>query len=125
MIALLLAAAAASSPCVIQDVRLEVGDGTVREHASVVINRGVITAIDGRTPAGARVIPGKGKTLTPGFIATGSQVGVVEVSLEPSANDSEMQPPPPYGDRPGRSSLVPGFSVAWGFNPESVWIPVV
>jgi imidazolonepropionase-like amidohydrolase len=127
MISLLLTAAvAASAPVVIQNVRVEVGDGTVRERANVVIDRGRIVSVEGAYPIAARPIDGTGKTLTPGLIATYSRVGIIEIELEPGANDSEMQPPPPYGSGRGpRSSLVPGFNVALGFNPESVWIPIV
>jgi imidazolonepropionase-like amidohydrolase len=115
----------------IHDVRVEVGDGTVIEKGTVQVEDGRIVEVrdQGKSPAqfpvGVHVIDGHGKTLTPGLIAVGTQLGIVEVSLEPSSNDSELQPPPPYGDRPaGRTAMTPGFSVAWGFNPESAWIPV-
>jgi imidazolonepropionase-like amidohydrolase len=128
MIALVLAAGTCA-PCIIQNARVEVGNGSIRDHATVVIDHGKIFSIDPPTlpplPEGVRPIDGTGKVLAPGFIATRSVLGVVEVEAEPGANDLEMAPPPPYaGGPPGRSSLVPGFSLAWAFNPSSVWIPV-
>lgn len=125
MNALLIAAAASF---MIHNVRVEVGDGTVIPKGTVRVEDGRIVEVRDEEqsppprPTGPRnsdavSIDGTGKTLSPGLIAVGSQLGIVEVSLEPAANDSEMQAPP-------RLALTPGFSVAWGFNPESIWIPV-
>ena len=54
----------------IQGVRVEVGDGTVLEGATVVIENGTITAVglDAAIPAHARVIDGEGLTVFPGLI---------------------------------------------------------
>ena len=54
----------------IQGVRVEVGDGTVIERATVVIENGTITAVgsDAAIPAHARVIDGEGLTVFPGLI---------------------------------------------------------
>ena len=115
MIALLVAATTACSPCIIQNVRVEVGDGTVIGRTNVGIAHGKIVSLSGSMPPMTQVLDGEGKTLAPGFIAAESDLGTVEVSLEPSANDTEM-----HG-----AALTPGFSVAWGFNPLSIWIPIV
>jgi cytosine/adenosine deaminase-related metal-dependent hydrolase len=62
----------ATTPIVFQDVRLFDADrGRFRVHQSVVVADGRISAVGGarsiRVPAGARVIPGAGRTLLPGL----------------------------------------------------------
>ena len=54
----------------IEGVRVEVGDGTVLERATVVIENGTITAVaeDAAIPAHAWVIDGEGLTVFPGLI---------------------------------------------------------
>ncbi len=54
----------------IEGVRVEVGDGTVLEQATVVIENGTITAVaeDAAIPAHAWVIDGEGLTVYPGLI---------------------------------------------------------
>ena len=54
----------------IDGVRVEVGDGTVLERATVVIENGTITAVaeDAAIPAHAWVIDGEGLTVYPGLI---------------------------------------------------------
>jgi len=62
-------AAAEAGTTLIQDVR--VFDGTAAsEHRSVLIRDGAIVDADyrGQAPAGARVVPGAGRTLLPGLI---------------------------------------------------------
>lgn len=94
-------------------VRVEVGDGTVLENATVVVEKDRVVFVgQGPAPAGASVIDGTGKTLTPGFIDAASPLGLVEVDLEPSSVDESL---------PG--VMVPGFRVADGFNPLTVRIP--
>jgi imidazolonepropionase-like amidohydrolase len=115
MITLFVAAAlTVCSPCVIQNVRVEVGDGTIVARANVVIDRGRIVSVGEEVPADAVAINGAGKILTPGFIETRSRLGIVEVEQERTANDSGLRHGP----------ITPAFSVAWGYNPESVWIPI-
>ena len=54
----------------IENVRVEVGDGTVIESATVVIEDGMITAVaeDAAVPAHAWVVDGEGLTVFPGLI---------------------------------------------------------
>ena len=54
----------------IEDVRVEVGDGTVLERATVVVENGTITAVaeGAQVPAHAWVIDGEGLTVFPGLI---------------------------------------------------------
>lgn len=110
--ALLLCAQAA---CAFENVRVEVGDGTVLERATVVVQGGKIVQVSkgGAAPAGAQKVDGTGKVLTPGLVEVRSQLGLIEVDLEPTGNDASMD-----------GVLVPGFRAADGFNPLSPWIPV-
>jgi imidazolonepropionase-like amidohydrolase len=110
--ALLLCAQAA---CAFENVRVEVGDGTVLESATVVVQGGRIVQVSrgGAVPAGAQRVDGKGKVLTPGLVEVRSQLGLVEVELEPTGTDDVME-----------GVMVPGFRAADGFNPLSQWIPV-
>lgn len=111
----LLAAALACAPCVIEDVRVEVGDGTVLERTTVVLDRGRIVSVGGAAPAGGTRLDGSGRTLTPGLIEARSQIGLLEVGAEPSTDETRI----------AGESLVPAFSAADGFNPASAWIPIV
>ena len=54
----------------IENARVEVGDGTVIERATVVIENGTITAVaeDAAVPAHAWVVDGEGLTVFPGLI---------------------------------------------------------
>lgn len=111
MITLLLA----TPPVVIDHVRVEVGDGSVIEDTNVVLSGDMISAVKvGANAPGAHHIDGHGKTLAPGFIDVLSQLGVVEVELEKTGRDDQLEHAP----------FVPAFSVADGFNPLSMRIPI-
>lgn len=112
MIALAVAAAICA-PCAIENVRVEVGDGTVLESTTVVFDEDRILSVGAPAPPGARRINGSGHTLTPGLIETRGQLGLVEVAGEPSTSDGSLS-----------GALVPGFQAADAFNPASVWIPI-
>ncbi len=117
MIGALWLVLAAAPPVVIENVRVEVGDGTVLESATVVLERQKIARVSTEAvaaPEGAVIIDGRGKVLTPGLIDVNARLGVSEVELEKSTNDHALDKQP----------LAPGFRVADGFNPLSVWIPI-
>lgn len=103
-----------TTACAFENVRVEVGDGTVLERATVVVQHGRILSVGQPAPAGAQRIDGAGKVLTPGLIEARSSLGVVEVELEDATTDESL-----HGE-----ALTPGFRVADGFDPSSVWIPV-
>lgn len=123
LFATLLAAAgalAAPSPIpsgtfALTHVRVEVGDGSVLEDATVVIKDGRIQRVGGAAPTGMPVLDVTGKTLTPGLIETRTQLGTVEVMLEDSTVDHELH----------QGAMRPAFRVADGFNPASTWIPIM
>ncbi len=79
----------------------------------VVIKDGKIFSVGAAAaPAGARLIDGKGGVIAPGFFATGSVLGLVEVGA--LGNDATVNNP----------DLGAAFDVQAGLNPESVQLPV-
>jgi imidazolonepropionase-like amidohydrolase len=105
----------------IEHVRLEVGDGTVREDVTVLLDGDRVVAVGAALapPAGATRIDGRGKSLTPGFVDVMTHLGLREVDLESSTVDQGLNDTPHEA-----ATLVPGFRAADGFNPLSVWIPI-
>lgn len=115
---LMLCALLLPSAFAIENVRVEVGDGSVLERATVVVDdNGKIAAVGTgvKVPAGAERIDGAGRVLTPGLIETRGHLGLVEVSFEETTNERRMHP---------QRSITPAFRTADGFNPVSVRIPV-
>ena len=113
--AVLALAPALVAAVTVQDVTVEVGDGTVLAHHDVSFDDdGVVTAVvaTGGPVAGA-VVDGRGKVLSPGLVATGSQLGLFEVGLEPSSDDEHLN-----------GAATPGFRAADGYNPLSPHITV-
>ena len=80
----------------------------------MVFKDGKITAVGANvaTPAGARVIDAKGGVVAPGFFATGSLLGAVEVGA--LGNDLSVNNP----------SIGASFDIQYGLNPESGLLPV-
>lgn len=114
MMAVLATLTLLGTPTFISNVRVEVGDGTVIDNTSVLFDNGRISAVGAvRAPSEARRMDGHGRVLTPGFIHSASYLGVLEVELEPSTDDTGAG-----------EALSPGFRVADGFNPSSVFIPL-
>lgn len=115
MIALVLALPLAAAPLVITGARVELGDGTGLESGVLIVDKGRIVEVGPSLPipAGAEVVDGRGKVLTPGLIAAGSQVGLLEVSLEQGTVDAALQ-----------GAAVPAFRSIDGFNPRSWRIPI-
>lgn len=108
-------AAVVPVPVAITDVAVEVGDGTRLDRATVVIDGEVIVAVgvDAAVPKGALVVSGKGKVLSPGLFATGSQLGLFEVGLEQSSDDDHLD-----------GAATPGYRTADGYNPLSPHIAI-
>jgi imidazolonepropionase-like amidohydrolase len=116
-----LALTAFLSSLAIEHVRLEAGDGTVRDDITVVVEGERISAVGpaAAVPVGATRIDGRGLTLTPGLVDLRSHLGLVEVELEPATVDTALR------DTPGHeAALTPAFRVADGFNPLSIWLPI-
>src|SRR3954465_8941449 len=84
----------------------EIASGTV------VIKDGKIASVGAAAaPAGARVIDAQGGVVAPGFFATGTELGLVEVGS--LGNDATVNNP----------DLGAAFDVQYGLNPESVQCP--
>jgi imidazolonepropionase-like amidohydrolase len=83
--------------------------------ATVVLVGGKVQAVGANAapPPGAQVLDAHGKTVTAGFIDADTDVGVVEVDLEPGSNDAAAG-----------GLLTPALRVVDGYNPRSAVIPV-
>lgn len=85
----------------------EIASGTV------VMRDGKIASVgSGGAPAGARVIDAKGGVVAPGFFATGTELGLVEVGS--LGSDATVNNP----------DLGAAFDVQYGLNAESAQFPV-
>lgn len=116
--ALLLAATATEAGVIaIRDARvITVGrDGTL-DKATVLIRNGRIDAVgvDLAIPAGAKIVEGAGRVLTPGIIVARSELGLKEIDgVEETDDVASAQP---------RYSAA--LDVVDGLNPRSVLLPV-
>ncbi len=102
-------AAKQSEPITIQDATIHVGNGNVLEHGTIVLENGKILAIgDTSTPTKGIIIEAKGKHVYPGFIATATKLGLVEIDAVRASDDqSEL------GD------LLPHVRSQIAYNAES------
>jgi len=83
----------------------------VLNNATVVVDNGVITAINPDDFTADKTIDAQGKILTPGLIASMNQLGLVEVSAVSRTRDS--------GDK--KADIT--FDASIAFNPKSTAIP--
>jgi len=111
-------AASTSGPVVaITNARVWTGVGPAMERGTVLMRGGRIIAVGEKVevPAGATTIDGAGKVVTPGFIESNTNLGIVEISL--SADGTADQATTDAG-------LSAAFNVVDAFNPFSSAIPV-
>ncbi len=66
-----------------------IGDGTVLQNATLVFENGLITTLGAGLPAEGRSIDAKGKHIYPGFIATSTPLGLVEVDAVRASDDQK------------------------------------
>ena len=101
----------------ITNARIFTAAGPAIEKGTVVIRAGKIAAVGANVavPAGARVIDASNKIVTPGFIESNTNLGIVEVSLsaEGTADQNSTDP-----------GVSAAFDVTDAFNPFSTAIPV-
>jgi imidazolonepropionase-like amidohydrolase len=83
----------------------------VLEGATVVIENGTITAINPSNVSADKTIDAQGRVLTPGFIGSMNQLGLVEVSAVAGSRDGD-------DDKAGID-----FDASPAFNPRSSLIP--
>lgn len=95
--------------------------GAALDGATVLIRDGRIVAVgtDVTVPAGARRIDARGHHVTPGFIESGTQIGLVEVGAVAGSVDHTLTQTPTVRDQ-----IRAGFNIADGLNPHSTVIPV-
>lgn len=90
--------------------------GSPIRGGTVVIRDGRIEAVgtDVAIPQGARVIDAAGKVVTPGFLESSTQLGIVELGSEPGPRDVSTTD----------ARITASFSVFDGINPFATAIPV-
>ncbi len=97
--------------------RILTGTGTAIERGTVVISGGKIAAVGANVPvpAGATVIDAANKIITPGWIESATNIGIVEIGLsaEGTADQNTTD-----------KELSAAFNVVDAFNPLSTVIPV-
>jgi imidazolonepropionase-like amidohydrolase len=109
--------AAAGETIAITNGRVLPVSGPAIERGTVVIRGTKIAAIGAGVPvpAGARVVDAAGKVVTPGWIESATQIGIVEIeSGAEGTNDQSTTD----------KELSAAFDVVDGFNGESTVIPV-
>jgi imidazolonepropionase-like amidohydrolase len=108
----------ASERVIFTNAKIHVGDGTVIDGGSILIEAGKITRIE-RTAitgvAGALSVDLAGKLVTPGLIAADTEIGVVEVGLEDSTHDDS---------RRDASPIKAGYDPGAAINADSSVIAV-
>jgi imidazolonepropionase-like amidohydrolase len=82
-------APAQTQAVVITNATVHTGNGQVLQNASVLIDKGKITAVgtNVNAPAGATTINAQGKHVYPGLILSRSNLGLVEISAVRASND--------------------------------------
>ncbi len=113
---LVLPAALSGQAVAITNARILPVSGPAIEGGTLVMREGKIVAVgaDVDVPAGARVIDGTGKTVTPGFLNSSTQVGIVEVGAVSGTNDTGSE----------NDGITAAFDVVYGLNPNSTLIPI-
>ena len=89
--------------------------GAPIENGTVIIQNGKIQAVGANVPipAGAQRIDATGKWVTPGFINSSTQLGVVEIGQVSDTRD--------YSAR-GKDNIAASFTIWEGLNPSSVML---
>jgi imidazolonepropionase-like amidohydrolase len=121
-ILVMLAGVANAAPIAIVGAKVYTTPDKPIDDATIVIDGGKITAVGAgvATPAGAKVIDGKGKIVTAGLIEAVSAVGLVGVDLESSSVDGRFGPTDPVHDDPVHAS----YDARDGFAPHDVTVAV-
>ena len=111
--AALLGGVAGAQTVAITGGRVYTMTGAPLDNATVVIRNGRIAEVGASisVPADARRVDASGKWVTPGFINSATQLGLVEVGLEQPTRDVSAR---------GRDAIAAAFTVWEGFNPASV-----
>ena len=99
------------------NARVHTVTGGVIEKGTIVIAGGKITAVgaDVAVPAGAKVIDAAGRVVTPGWIESNTNIGIVEIGLSAEGTADQTTTD---------KELSAAFNVLDSFNPFSTVIPV-
>jgi imidazolonepropionase-like amidohydrolase len=94
------------------------GDGQVIEDGMLISAGDRISVVSkaGPVPSGAELIEARGAIITPGWVATETALGLVEVELEATTVDARP--------RQGEDSIRAAFSAADGYNQLSTLVGV-
>jgi imidazolonepropionase-like amidohydrolase len=106
-----------SETTAITNARVLTVSGPAIERGTVVIRAGKIAAVgaDVQVPAGARVIDGTGKVVTPGWLESATQIGIVEISVSAEGTADQKTTDP---------GLSAAFNVVDSFNGDTTVIPI-
>lgn len=106
-----------------QTEAVAITNGEIHTISGSVIRGGTVVLMNGRIesvgtiipiPAGARVIDATGKIVTPGFLESATQLGIVELGSEPGPRDVVTMD----------ERTTASFNVLDGINPHATAIPV-
>jgi imidazolonepropionase-like amidohydrolase len=111
------ASAAPGETIAITNARVLPVSGPAIERGTVVIRGKTIAAVGAGipVPAGARVVEAAGKIVTPGWIESATQIGIVEIESGAEGTDDQST---------SDKELSAAFDVVDGFNGDSTVIPV-
>jgi imidazolonepropionase-like amidohydrolase len=89
--------------------------GAPIENGTVILRDGRVTEVGANVamPAGAQRIDASGKIVTPGFINSATELGLVDIGAERSTRDVSAR---------GHDAIAAAFTVWEGFNPASVYL---
>ena len=109
-----------SGPVYLVGAELHVGDGTIIKDAVIAMDGGKFTIVGGAEARGrlldeSMAIDLAGKVVTPGLFAADTQLGLVEIDLEPGTRDDGKDT-----DHPVRAA----HDAASALNAESGLIPI-
>jgi imidazolonepropionase-like amidohydrolase len=92
------------------------GQGGELERGTVVVQGGRIVAVGANVavPPDAKIIDASGKVVTPGLVASGTGLGLIEVRMVETTDDRGTS----------ASDLSAAFDAGYGLNPDSLLIPV-
>ncbi len=118
-----VAGAASAQDLLIRGARVHTaGSAGTLAKADVLVRDGRIAAVGAglAAPAGTEVVEADGRPLTPGLFGGLTQIGLEEISLEPSTVDAELHLTAPAWQHHWR----PEFDVTPAFNARSSLVPV-
>jgi imidazolonepropionase-like amidohydrolase len=109
------AQAAAAQTIAITGGKVYTMTGPPIENGTVVITNGKIVSVGANVPipSGAQRVDATGKLVTPGFINSATQLGLVEIGQVSDTRDMQAR---------GKDNIAASFTVWEGLNPNSVML---